>query len=328
MMSLRRQCSVVLASPSSSATALAEAAAAALWPRLVWTAEQQRLLNLFGGSFSVNDRRQCCQGYCHSSVSIEQTATSNREPPREVHGRGMATFQGDETACRPSQVVHQVSEMHREMRQVFGSDLQHSIDGVISEEKTENISDERATRVADCSDSHQEVMHHGTISANRQHAGQLTHADSQGKARMVDVSNKACSSRSATASARVLLGPETYELVAKNQLSKGDVLTLSKVAGIMGAKHTSALIPLCHPILLSDVNVSLRLDSTDNAVEVVAVASTVGPTGVEMEALTAASVAALTVYDMCKASSKGIVITDVRLEEKKGGKSGHWVRPD
>ena len=319
MMSLRRQCSTVLASPSSSVTALAKAVA--LWPRLdrtVESAEQQQ--NLRGAFPLSNDQRQC--GY-YSRCIVEQASSSDtRKTPGEIHGRRIATFQGDqETTCRPSHVAHQVSEMHQEMRELFGSHLQCSTDGAISEENEESVGDERAARL-DCSDSHQEPgMHRGT---DQQHTSQLTHTDSQGKARMVDVSDKVYSSRSATASARVLLGRETYELVAKNQLRKGDVLTVSKVAGIMGAKHTSALIPLCHPILVSDVDVSLRLDSTDNAVEVLATASTVGPTGVEMEALTAASVAALTVYDMCKASSKGIVITDLRLEEKKGGKSGHW----
>lgn len=157
---------------------------------------------------------------------------------------------------------------------------------------------------------------------------QLTHTDPDtGKATMVDVSHKSSTSRSATATAKVILGKEAFRLVHDNHVSKkGDVLTVSQLAGIMGAKQTSQLIPLCHPILLSDVSVSLTLDADALSVGIWAQATTVGQTGVEMEALTAASVAALTVYDMCKAASKMIEITDIRLVEKKGGKSGHWKR--
>lgn len=167
-----------------------------------------------------------------------------------------------------------------------------------------------------------------TAAAARGGSGQLTHTDpTTGRATMVDVSHKSSTQRSATATATVILGKEAFRLVHDNHVSKkGDVLTVSQLAGIMGAKHTSELIPLCHPILLSDVSVSLTLDADASSVGVWARATTVGPTGVEMEALTAASVAALTVYDMCKAASKMIEITDIRLIEKKGGKSGHWKR--
>ena len=155
----------------------------------------------------------------------------------------------------------------------------------------------------------------------------LTHADESGKAAMVDVGGKPNAPRTATASARVLLGPTAFSLVAANQVKKGDVLTVAQLAGIMGAKHTSTLIPLCHPLLLSHVEVALELNPAHQAIDILATASTVGPTGVEMEAMTAAAVSALTVYDMCKAASKGIEITDLRLEKKTGGKSGKWVRP-
>ncbi|KAK9814661.1 hypothetical protein WJX72_009391 [[Myrmecia] bisecta] len=149
----------------------------------------------------------------------------------------------------------------------------------------------------------------------------------QGKAAMVDVGHKADTRRVARASARVLLGPDLYQLVASNRMKKGDVLTVAQLAGVMGAKHTSLLIPLCHNIFISSVKVDLQLDPQRSAVNVNAEAQTVGPTGVEMEALTAAAVAALTVYDMCKAVSKDITITDLRLDHKSGGKSGDFTRP-
>ena len=147
---------------------------------------------------------------------------------------------------------------------------------------------------------------------------------------MVDVSGKIMDAghtlRSATARGRVLLNSESaYRLVRDNvRNKKGDVLGVSQLAGIMGAKQTSNLIPLCHPLLLSHVDTVLTLAGGDGAVDIEATVKTVGPTGVEMEALTAVSVAALTVYDMCKAASKEIRITDVFLVEKVGGKSGHW----
>lgn len=143
---------------------------------------------------------------------------------------------------------------------------------------------------------------------------------------MVDVGAKAATPRSATAGATVLLGPTAFALVAANQVAKGDVLTVAQLAGVMGAKQTANLIPLCHPLLLSHVDVALSLNDAKHAVEIKATASTSGQTGVEMEAMTAAAVAALTVYDMCKAAGKGIEITDLRLERKVGGKSGEWKR--
>lgn len=164
-------------------------------------------------------------------------------------------------------------------------------------------------------------------STSRNSPPRLTHADESGKAAMVDVGGKSNTTRTATASARVLLGPTAFSLVAANQIKKGDVLTVAQLAGIMGSKHTATLIPLCHPLLLSHVEVALELNPGHQAIDILATASTVGPTGVEMEAMTAAAVSALTVYDMCKAASKGIEITDLRLEKKTGGNSGTWVRP-
>ncbi|KAL4361396.1 hypothetical protein GQ457_04G030640 [Hibiscus cannabinus] len=156
----------------------------------------------------------------------------------------------------------------------------------------------------------------------------LSHVGSTGKAQMVDVSPKENSSRTATASCKVLLGEKVFDLVLANQMAKGDVLTMAKIAGINGAKHTSTLIPLCHNITLSHVRVDLRLNPEDFSVDIEGEAASTGKTGVEMEAMTAVSIAGLTVYDMCKAASKDIQITDIQLESKTGGKSGYWCREE
>ncbi|WP_343562687.1 cyclic pyranopterin monophosphate synthase MoaC [Kiloniella sp. b19] len=153
----------------------------------------------------------------------------------------------------------------------------------------------------------------------------FTHFDQDGHAVMVDVSDKAETERSATAAGRVVVSDETYRLIREGGFRKGDVLSVARLAGIMGAKRTPDLIPLCHPLMLTSVKVHLQLSETEKAVEITATCKLKGQTGVEMEALTAVSVAALTVYDMCKAVDKGMVITDVRLLEKKGGKSGHFT---
>jgi cyclic pyranopterin phosphate synthase len=158
----------------------------------------------------------------------------------------------------------------------------------------------------------------------------LSHVDDQGRARMVDVSRKDRLRRTARAAGRIDLAPATVELVRTNGLDKGDVLAAARIAGIMAAKRTSDLIPLCHPLSLT--RVSVELGSTDDpahcGVSIIATAETDGKTGVEMEALTAASVAALTIYDMCKAVDRGMVISDVRLLAKEGGKSGTWTREE
>ncbi|PPD68324.1 hypothetical protein GOBAR_DD34798 [Gossypium barbadense] len=156
----------------------------------------------------------------------------------------------------------------------------------------------------------------------------LTHVGSTGKAQMVDVSPKETSSRTAIASCKVVLGKKVFDLVLANQMAKGDVLTVAKIAGINGAKHTSTLIPLCHNITLAHVRVDLRLDPEDFSVEIEGEAASTGKTGVEMEAMTAVSIAGLTVYDMCKAASKDIQVTDIRLERKTGGKTGYWCREE
>ena len=153
----------------------------------------------------------------------------------------------------------------------------------------------------------------------------LTHVDETGAARMVDVSAKDVTARSATASGRVLVSPAVVELLRGAGVPKGDTLAVARLAGIMGAKQTPALIPLCHPLAISGVTVDLVV--TDGSVEIVATVRTTDRTGVEMEALTAVSVAALTVIDMVKAVDKAAVITDVRVEAKSGGRSGDWTRP-
>jgi cyclic pyranopterin phosphate synthase len=152
----------------------------------------------------------------------------------------------------------------------------------------------------------------------------LTHVDASGAARMVDVSDKDVTARSATATGRVLVSPRVVELLRGEGVPKGDALAVARLAGIMGAKQTPSLIPLCHPLAISGVTVDLAVG--DASVDITATVRTTDRTGVEMEALTAVSVAALTVVDMVKAVDKAAVITDVRVEAKSGGRSGDWVR--
>ena len=153
---------------------------------------------------------------------------------------------------------------------------------------------------------------------------QLTHIDNRGEASMVDVSSKQPTKRTAVAQATVLLGPGAFAALTSGQNAKGNVLAAARLAGIMAAKRTSDLIPLCHPVGLDHVGVELTERPEAHAVDIVASATCTGTTGVEMEALSAASVSALTVYDMCKAAHKGIVISDIRLLSKSGGRSGEW----
>ena len=156
----------------------------------------------------------------------------------------------------------------------------------------------------------------------------FTHFNDQGRARMVDVGDKAPSHRTAVAGARVLVSPETFRLIQTGGMKKGDVLTVAQIAGVMGAKRTPDLIPMCHPIALTGINLELSLDEARCAVDIRATVSCDGRTGVEMEALTAASTAALTVYDMCKAVQKDMGITDVRLLSKTGGVHGDFERKE
>ncbi len=156
--------------------------------------------------------------------------------------------------------------------------------------------------------------------------GELTHFDAAGAARMVDVSEKTATSRVATARGEVRMQPETLERIARGTHAKGDVLGVARVAGLLGLKQTDRLIPLCHPVGVTGANIEFTLDAAASRVQIEAVVRATGQTGVEMEALTAVAVAALTIYDMGKAIDKGMVIGEIRLIEKSGGKSGLYRR--
>lgn len=153
----------------------------------------------------------------------------------------------------------------------------------------------------------------------------LTHLDAQGHAHMVDVSAKAETQREAIARGTVYLSAQTLQMIVAGTAPKGDVLAVARIAGIMGAKRAADLIPLCHPLLLTHIAVELRADHDTPAIHIEAIVRTTGKTGVEMEALTAVSAAALTIYDMCKAIDRGMRISDVRLAQKRGGRSGEYI---
>lgn len=154
----------------------------------------------------------------------------------------------------------------------------------------------------------------------------LTHLDEKGQARMVDVSAKAHTEREATATATIFMQPETLTMIVEGKHKKGDVMATARIAGIMAAKRTPDLIPMCHPLMITSVKVELLPDLEKNCVVINATCKTVGQTGIEIEALMSASTAALTLYDMCKAVDRGMVINEVKLLKKIGGKSGHWQR--
>lgn len=155
---------------------------------------------------------------------------------------------------------------------------------------------------------------------------ELTHINEEGRAKMVDVSDKEDTSREAVAIGSIYMKKETLERVREGSIKKGDVLSVAQVGGIMGAKNTPHIIPMCHPIMISGCDISFNLDFEKEKIDIKAVAKVVGKTGVEMEALTAVSVAALTIYDMCKAIDKEMTISDVTLVKKSGGKSGLFER--
>ena len=156
----------------------------------------------------------------------------------------------------------------------------------------------------------------------------FTHFNEQGRAKMVDVGEKPVSQRVAVAAGRVLVNEKTFDLIRSGGMKKGDVLTVAQIAGVMGAKKTPDLIPMCHPILMDGIDLDLRLDESRLSVEIQATVRCDGRTGVEMEALTAVSAAALTVYDMCKAVQKDMTITDIRLVSKTGGVHGDYHREE
>jgi cyclic pyranopterin monophosphate synthase len=152
----------------------------------------------------------------------------------------------------------------------------------------------------------------------------LSHIDENGKAKMVDVSDKTETNRIAIACGKIKMKESTLNLIIQGDIEKGDVLGTARIAGIMGSKRTSDLIPMCHPLMINNCKVSFNVDEKNNAILIEASAKTTGKTGVEMEALTAVSIAALTIYDMCKAVDKGMIIEDIHLLKKSGGKSGEW----
>jgi cyclic pyranopterin phosphate synthase len=154
----------------------------------------------------------------------------------------------------------------------------------------------------------------------------LTHFNQEGEAHMVDIGEKAASRRRAVAAGRIVMQPETLALIEQGGHKKGDVLGVARVAGIMATKRTADLVPMCHPLALTHVEIEFEIDAGNHAVGCTVSAETTGQTGVEMEALTGVQVALLTIYDMCKAVDRGMVIDAVRLLEKSGGKSGHWKR--
>lgn len=154
---------------------------------------------------------------------------------------------------------------------------------------------------------------------------ELTHFNTDGKAKMVDVTEKADTVREAVAEGQIVMKNETLELIRKGLVGKGDVLSVAQVAGIMGAKRTSELIPMCHPLMLTGVDIKFSFNDS-NAIDIFATVKTTGKTGVEMEALNAVSISALTIYDMCKAVDKDMTITFIRLKSKSGGKSGEYLR--
>tara|TARA_B110000444_G_C18765864_1_gene559954 strand:+ start:685 stop:1176 length:492 start_codon:yes stop_codon:yes gene_type:complete len=156
----------------------------------------------------------------------------------------------------------------------------------------------------------------------------LTHLDEDGKAKMVDVGDKTPTKRTAIATGRISMKPETLNLVISGTNKKGDVLAVARIAGIMAAKRTADLIPLCHPLSITRIDIDLELDLEKFAINCTALVETIGQTGVEIEALNATQISLLTVYDMCKAADKGMVISEVMLKEKRGGRSGHWSRDE
>lgn len=157
-------------------------------------------------------------------------------------------------------------------------------------------------------------------------SNELTHLDEKGQARMVDVGSKAQTERQATATATIFMQSETLKMIVEGKHKKGDVMATARIAGIMAAKRTPDLIPMCHPLMITSVKVELTPNLEQHCVVIESTCKTVGQTGIEIEALMSASTAALTLYDMCKAVDRGMVIDQVKLLEKKGGKSGHWQR--
>ncbi|XP_010522914.1 PREDICTED: cyclic pyranopterin monophosphate synthase accessory protein, mitochondrial [Tarenaya hassleriana] len=213
-----------------------------------------------------------------------------------------------------------IEELNKEMESIFGEPPSNGFVGSASKITVDHESRHQSVESTNLKANNSQTQEPAGVMSG------LTHVGTSGEAQMVDVSSKENTKRIALASCKVILGKKVFDLVLANQMGKGDVLGVAKISGINGAKQTSSLIPLCHNITITHVRVDLRLNPEDFSVDIQGEASCTGKTGVEMEALTAVSVAGLTVYDMCKAASKDIRITDVRLDRKTGGKSGSWSR--
>ncbi|CAN0900745.1 Cyclic pyranopterin monophosphate synthase, mitochondrial [Linum grandiflorum] len=229
-----------------------------------------------------------------------------------------------------SKVHDFIAEMNKEMELVFGEVPPSGLAGSITRDHVSEQQPQAIPQDLQSSVTNNSYKPHNAEAqqiAGGDNLG-LTHIDRKGEAQMVDVSPKDSTKRIAVASCKVMLGRKVFDMVLANQIAKGDVLTVAKIAGINGAKQTSTLIPLCHNIVLSHVRVDLKLNHEDHSVDIEGEAASTGKTGVEMEALTAVSTAGLTVYDMCKAASKDIQIMNIQLERKTGGKSGDWSRDD
>ena len=254
----------------------------------------------------------------------EENTTNNR---MEI----MAAIKGLEQTPTGSQVtIHSdsqyvVSTMTQNWRRRANIELWHKLDELVAERSVDWVwikghndhpENERADRLAN------------EMAGIKAKAAAPTHFDSEGKVRMVDVSAKPATERVAIAKGAVVMKPATLERIKQGEMVKGDVLAVAQMAGIMAAKQTSHLIPLCHPLPITNVSVEFKLDDERPAVEITATVKTTAQTGVEMEALTAVSVAALTIYDMCKAVDRGMRIESIRLARKSGGKSGDIVLED
>jgi len=240
---------------------------------------------------------------------------------------GHAAAAGQQTPAPASDILQEIRQCTRQIQ----GQLQH-LQQLLQQQRSLDIAGSGSTAAAGPlaeQNTYTPAPQLAAEIAGRRHQQpeqQLSHVDESGRASMVDVASKGSSGRVAVASCRVILGEAAFQAVAANAIAKGDVLRVAQIAGIQGAKATAQLIPLCHNIFISSVDVDLQLDEACYAVDIRSTARATGQTGVEMEALTGAGVAALTVYDMTKAVSKGIQITDLQLDYKEGGKSGTWRR--
>jgi cyclic pyranopterin phosphate synthase len=254
----------------------------------------------------------------------EESTTNNRmEILAAVKGLEQTPPDSEVTIHSDSQYL--IRTMTENWKRSANLDLWHELDRLVAERNVEwvwikghnkHFENERANRLA------------SEMAGISEKSSKPTHFDTEGKVRMVDVSAKPATERLAIAKGVVIMKPATMKMIKKGEAAKGDVLAVAQMAGIMAAKQTSQLIPLCHPLPISNVSVEFKLDSELSAVDITATVKTTAQTGVEMEALTAVAVAALTIYDMCKAADRGMSIESIRLARKSGGKSGDIVLED